>query len=79
MATIQDVARAAGVAPSTVSRYLNRQLRVSAATEARMLEAVQALGYVPNAQAQNLARRRSGVVGFVVPDIGNPYFGAIAD
>ncbi|HEY1916476.1 MAG TPA: LacI family DNA-binding transcriptional regulator [Streptosporangiaceae bacterium] len=79
MATIQDVARAAGVAPSTVSRYLSGQLRVSPATEARMLDAVRALGYVPNAQAQNLARRRSGVVGFVVPEIGNPYFGAIAD
>jgi DNA-binding LacI/PurR family transcriptional regulator len=79
VATIQDVARAAGVSPSTVSRYLNGQLRVSPATEARMLEAVRTLGYVPNAQAQNLARRRSGVVGFLVPEISNPYFGAIAD
>jgi DNA-binding LacI/PurR family transcriptional regulator len=79
VATIQEVARAAGVAPSTVSRYLNGQLRVSPATEARMLDAVRDLGYVPNAQARNLARRRSGVVGFVVPEISNPYFGAIAD
>jgi DNA-binding LacI/PurR family transcriptional regulator len=79
VATIQEVARAAGVAPSTVSRYLNGQLHVSPATEARMLDAVRDLGYVPNAQARNLARRRSGVVGFVVPEIGNPYFGAIAD
>jgi DNA-binding LacI/PurR family transcriptional regulator len=79
VATIQEVARAAGVAPSTVSRYLNGQLRVSPATEARMIDAVRDLGYVPNAQARNLARRRSGVVGFVVPEISNPYFGAIAD
>jgi DNA-binding LacI/PurR family transcriptional regulator len=79
VATIQEVAKAAGVAASTVSRYLNGQLRVSPATEARMLEAVRDLGYVPNAQAQNLARRRSGVIGFVVPEISNPYFGAIAD
>jgi DNA-binding LacI/PurR family transcriptional regulator len=79
VATIQDVASAAGVAASTVSRYLNGQLRVSPATEARVLDAVRTLGYVPNAQAKNLARRRSGVVGFVVPDIANPYFGAIAD
>lgn len=79
MATIQQVAKAAGVSPSTVSRYLNGQLRVSAATEARVLEAVRALGYVPNAQARNLAQRRSGVIGFVVPEISNPYFGAIAD
>jgi DNA-binding LacI/PurR family transcriptional regulator len=77
--TIQDVARAAGVAASTVSRYLNGQLRVSPATEAKVLEAVSELGYVPNAQARNLARRRSGVIGFVVPEISNPYFGTIAD
>jgi DNA-binding LacI/PurR family transcriptional regulator len=79
VATIQDVAKAAGVAASTVSRYLNGQLRVSPATEERMRDAVRNLGYVPNARAQNLARRRSGVIGFVVPEIGNPYFGAIAD
>jgi len=77
--TIQDVARAAGVSASTVSRYLNGQLRVSPATEAKVLGAVSELGYVPNAQARNLARRRSGVIGFVVPEISNPYFGSIAD
>jgi DNA-binding LacI/PurR family transcriptional regulator len=77
--TIQDVARAAGVAASTVSRYLNGQLKVSPATEAKVLEAVAELGYVPNATARNLARRQSGVIGFVVPEISNPYFGAIAD
>jgi DNA-binding LacI/PurR family transcriptional regulator len=77
--TIQDVARAAGVAASTVSRYLNGQLKVSPATEAKVLGAVAELGYVPNATARNLARRRSGVIGFVVPEISNPYFGAIAD
>ena len=79
MTTIRDVARAAGVAASTVSRYLNGQLRVSPATEAKVLEAVAELGYVPNAPARNLARRRSGVIGFVVPEISNPYFGSIAD
>lgn len=79
MATIQDVAKAAGVSASTVSRYLNGQLHVSAATEARMLDAVRDLGYVPNAQARNLVRQSSGVVGFVVPEISNPYFGAVTD
>ena len=79
MTTIQDVARAAGVAASTVSRYLNGRLKVSPATEARVLNAVTELGYVPNSVARNLAQRRSGVIGFVVPEISNPYFGAIAD
>ena len=79
MATIQDVARAAGVAASTVSRYLNGQLKVTPATEARLVDAVATLGYVANVQARNLARRRSGAIGFVVPEMSNPYFGAIAD
>jgi DNA-binding LacI/PurR family transcriptional regulator len=77
--TIKDVAHAAGVAASTVSRYLNGQLKVSPATEAKVLEAVAELGYVPNAAGRNLAHRRSGVIGFVVPEISNPYFGTIAD
>jgi DNA-binding LacI/PurR family transcriptional regulator len=79
MATIQDVARAAGVAASTVSRYLNGQLQVTPATAARLQDAVATLGYVPNVQAKNLARRRSGAIGFVVPEMSNPYFGSIAD
>jgi DNA-binding LacI/PurR family transcriptional regulator len=79
LTTIHDVARAAGVTASTVSRYLNGQLKVLPETEAKVLEAIAELGYVPNAAARNLARRRSGVIGFVVPEISNPYFGAIAD
>ena len=43
--TIQDVARAAGVAASTVSRYLNGKLKVSPATEAKVLEAYAAAGF----------------------------------
>ena len=79
MTTIRDVARTAGVAASTVSRCLSGQLKVSPATEAKVLAAVAELGYVPNAVGRNLARRRSGVIGFVVPEISNPYFGTIAD
>jgi DNA-binding LacI/PurR family transcriptional regulator len=79
MATIQDVAKAADVAASTVSRYLNGQLKVTPATQARIVDAVASLGYVANYQAKNLARRRSGAIGFVVPDVSNPYFGTIAD
>ena len=43
------------VSPSTVSRYLNGQLKVSPATEAKVLDAVAELGYVPNAAGRNLA------------------------
>src|ERR1700748_1252603 len=78
MATIQDVAKEAGVAASTVSRYLKGPPQVPPTTEARVLDAVATLGYVPNVQAKNLARGRSGAIGFVVPEMSNPYFGSIA-
>lgn len=57
--TIQDVARAAGVAPSTVSHALNNKGYVDADTKARILKHVKALGYRPNARARSL--RTGGV------------------
>lgn len=52
--TISDVARAAGVAQSTVSHALNNKGYVEAATKAKILKTVKALGYRPNARAQGL-------------------------
>jgi DNA-binding LacI/PurR family transcriptional regulator len=60
-----DVARAAGVSHQTVSRVLNRQASVSPATRARVLAAMQDLGYRPNRAARALATGRSQVVGVV--------------
>jgi DNA-binding LacI/PurR family transcriptional regulator len=79
MATVDDVARAAEVAPSTVSRLLNGRMRVRPATEERIRRAVTALGYVPNANARNLAQRRTGVLGLVLPELINPFFAALAE
>lgn len=53
--TIADVARQAGVSPMTVSRVVNREARVLPETRARVQQAIDALGYVPNAAARNLA------------------------
>ncbi len=72
--TLKDVADRAGVSTATVSRVLNRQGRFSRETEARVSQAVAALGYVPHAAARALASRRSRTVGAVTAALDNPIF-----
>ncbi|WGF87781.1 LacI family DNA-binding transcriptional regulator [Marinivivus vitaminiproducens] len=72
--TIRDVARVAGVAVSTVSATLNGSGRISEATRARVREAVEAVGYRPNAIARSLRLGRSSLLGLVVGNITNPYW-----
>lgn len=75
--TLHDVARRAGVHPATVSRALNRPDLVAADTRTLVLDAVAAVGFVPNRSARQLVRGRTDAIGVVVPDITNPYFAAI--
>lgn len=75
--TIFDVAEASGVSYGTVSRVINNDPHVRAATRARVMDAIQRLGYVINRQAQSLARGKTRVVGVLVPELGNGYIGEI--
>jgi LacI family transcriptional regulator len=68
-ATISDVARMAGVSSMTVSRVINERPNVSPETRARVLEAIERLGYMPSAHARGLAVGRSNAIGILVPDI----------
>lgn len=77
MATIRDVARKAGVAISTVSLALNGTGPVSAETLARITAAADELGYSPSALAQSLKRGHNKLIGLVLGDIGNPFFGRL--
>jgi len=77
MATIRDVARLAEVSVSTVSLALSNPGRVSPKTLERIRDAVAAVGYVADPLAQSLARGRSRMIGFVVGNVGNPFFGDI--
>ncbi len=73
--TQADVARLAGVSTTVVSYVLNNGPRpVAAKTRARVLAAMEQLGYRPDAVARGLRKRRPDVLGLVVPDIGNPFY-----
>ncbi|HEL0613370.1 TPA: LacI family DNA-binding transcriptional regulator [Streptococcus equi subsp. zooepidemicus] len=81
MVTIKDVARLAGVSPSTASRAINDSDMISQATKERVKKAMEALDYSPNYSAQNLVKRRSNTVGIILPvregqdSLGNnPFF-----
>src|SRR5882757_1199905 len=72
--TIQQVARAAGVARSTVSRAFTRPDMLNAATVAHVLAVAAALGYAPNQVARALSTGRYGNIALIVPDVANPFF-----
>ncbi|WP_406861036.1 LacI family DNA-binding transcriptional regulator [Streptomyces sp. HUAS MG47] len=76
--TLADVAAHAGVSPATVSRVLNGNYPVAEATRERVLQAVDELDYVLNGPASSLAAATSDLVGILVNDIADPFFGIIA-
>lgn len=78
MASIKDVARAAGVSTATVSRVLANKSRVHVETRKRVSEAIQRLNYRPNLIARSLRAQKSSKIGLVVSDIRNPFFTAIS-
>lgn len=78
MISIKDVARLAGVSPTTVSRVINGTGATSPRTTQRVLEAIEALGYQPNLLARSLRVQRSKLLGFLVIDIESPVFARLA-
>ena len=66
--TLKDIARATGVSTNTVSLALRNSPLVAAETRRRIVARAQELGYVPNAAAQTLVTRRSGLLGFAMGD-----------
>ncbi|MGI8314145.1 LacI family DNA-binding transcriptional regulator [Halobacillus mangrovi] len=67
--TIQDVAKAANVSIATVSRVLNNQPGFSEKTRLKVLEAIEELGYQPNAIARGLVNRNTGTIGVLFPSV----------
>jgi DNA-binding LacI/PurR family transcriptional regulator len=75
--SIKDIARAAGVSHSTVSRALGDSSLVSAETKARIQRLAHDMGYSPDAQARSLVMGRTKTIGIVVTTIADPFIGEI--
>ncbi|SFF05059.1 catabolite control protein A [Alteribacillus iranensis] len=77
-ATIYDVAREAGVSMATVSRVVNGNPNVKPMTRKKVLDAIESLGYRPNAVARGLASKKTTTVGVIIPDISSIFFAELA-
>lgn len=76
-ATIQDVARVAGVSPATVSRALSNPGILAEGTREAVFEAIANTGYRVNQAARNLRMQRAGAVLILVPNLGKPFYSKI--
>lgn len=72
--TIYDISQEAGVSPATVSRVLTGNARVNNEKKRRILSIIEKYNYHPNALARGLINKASKTIGFIVPDITNPFF-----
>ncbi|BEI23846.1 substrate-binding domain-containing protein [Vibrio fluvialis] len=77
MATIKDVAKAAGVSVATVSRVINKSPKASQASIDSVTKAMQELGYRPNAAARALVSQSTNTMGVLVSDVSDPFFGTL--
>lgn len=75
---LQDVARVAGVSPTTVSRVLNDRGYISTATREAVHAAMKQLHYHPNAIARSLQEQKTRLIGLVFPSVSNPFYGELA-
>jgi len=77
-ATLEDVARAAGVGPMTVSRTINGHPYVANETAKKVRAAIRQLGYRPNHAARILTGQLSKAIGLIVPDLSDPFFSIVS-
>lgn len=78
MVTIKDVARRAGVSTATVSRVLNEHPSIAQDARQKVHDAIEELGYRPNAIARSLRLTSTSTLGLVLSSIGNPFFAELA-
>jgi len=77
MATIEDVAKAAGVSVATISRVLNNSSMVKTETAEKVRRVIREVGYIPNLSARNLRKNESRVVLVLAPNFSNPFYARI--
>ena len=78
-ATLKDVAAEAGVTVTTVSRVLNNRGPISEKTRRKVYDAINKLDYRPNEAARSLGKKRTNVIGVIVPSIANPFFSELVN
>ncbi|PYE52337.1 LacI family DNA-binding transcriptional regulator [Paenibacillus barcinonensis] len=74
MPKIDDVAKQAGVSVTTVSRVLNNRGYISEETREKVYRVMKELNYQPNEMARALFRRKSNMIGLIIPDVSHPFF-----
>ncbi|QAS51675.1 LacI family DNA-binding transcriptional regulator [Halobacillus litoralis] len=79
MATIEDVAKLAGLSRTTVSRVINDQPYVTEEKRQRIIQAMNDLGYVPNSSARRLRSQRTETIAVLLPRLTNPFFGNLIE
>ncbi len=79
MATIKEVAQRAGVSVTTVSRVLNKRGYISQEMHDKIYATMEELNYQPNEVARSLTRRRTKIIGLLVPSVDNPYFSEVTN
>lgn len=75
--TIYDIAREAEVSPATVSRILTGNAVVSEEKRQRVEEVIKKYNFRPNVLARSLSKKESKTIGFILPDITNPFFSSV--
>ncbi|MGP4038590.1 LacI family DNA-binding transcriptional regulator [Gracilibacillus sp. D59] len=75
--TIYDIAKEAGVSSATVSRVIAGNYPVSEKTRKKVLDLIDKYDYHPNAVARSLTKKETKMIGFVLPDITNPFFSQV--
>ena len=79
MASIKDIAKEAGVAPSTVSLVLNKKGYVSEETRRKVESVIEKLHYIPSEVARNLSLQRTKTIGVIVPSISHQFFSEVVE
>jgi LacI family transcriptional regulator len=74
MASIYDIAKMAGVSVATVSRVINGEKYVAPETREKVQKILRETGFIPNANAKSLTKKKTNTMAVVVPDLTNPFF-----
>jgi DNA-binding LacI/PurR family transcriptional regulator len=77
--SIYDIAKKAGVSPSTVSRALENHPRIGAATRKRIQEMAVEMNYIPSTVAKSLATKKTWTIGMVLAGVSDPFMGRVVE